>query len=570
VADSAENIAEILRRMNVPGSPSLFVLGGRAQRVTILSQQHRAFNLVYALRESGRLTPGTRVAVVGGGIGGLTIAAGLLMVQCDVHVFERWDELIMVQRTNHTRYLHPNLYEWPAGEPENYATDLPCMNWQADQSNNVARQLIVRWAAIERRVGDRLKVFLRTAITGIARFEGKPILRTSSTNWTRPYDYVVLAVGFGAERGLSNLNSTTYWQNDNLDSDDLRRGGQPWRVLVSGCGDGGYVDTLRLMIRDFDHAGFAERFSRDPQLRALQDELLTIERAATVITEDASIFFDQKYQLLDLPVDFIERMGGLRRYTSVTLNGRAATPLSLNTSILNRLALFALHHDGHLKYLQGELDNGATTHLGKTCRVVFVGNPQIHDFDEVVVRHGPDPELKGCFPDVWGSIDREQLNADDPTRDRLYPQNYFAHWEASPPVPLVRLPRTDLARVIHPLMADPGTNSIASVVTVEVGISAQSASVEDHESVDRTALKLANDISRALRRKNHRAAVEAAIQLDTVILEKHALLSASAAQQAIMSLLEVEAMKRERVAAEGHAYDPSRAQLLLQRLHNVL
>jgi hypothetical protein len=57
----------VLERMRVEGMPRACVLGCHAQRVTVLSQQFRAFNLVWVLFDQGRLKGGDRVGVVGGG-----------------------------------------------------------------------------------------------------------------------------------------------------------------------------------------------------------------------------------------------------------------------------------------------------------------------------------------------------------------------------------------------------------------------------------------------------------------------------------------------------------------------
>lgn len=103
----------VLERMGVEGMPRVFVLGCHAQRVTVVSQQFRAFNLIWALHEKGRLKPGDRVGVVGGGIGGLTIAAAAMLKGCKVVVAEECQQLMHVQRRNTTRLLHPNIYEWP-------------------------------------------------------------------------------------------------------------------------------------------------------------------------------------------------------------------------------------------------------------------------------------------------------------------------------------------------------------------------------------------------------------------------------------------------------------------------
>src|SRR5688500_8964868 len=89
----------ILKSMQVKGMPRVYVLGCRAQRVTVHSQQTRAFNLIWALFEKGILKEGSRVGVVGGGIGGVTAAAAALIMKCKVEIVEQRQTLMPLQRT---------------------------------------------------------------------------------------------------------------------------------------------------------------------------------------------------------------------------------------------------------------------------------------------------------------------------------------------------------------------------------------------------------------------------------------------------------------------------------------
>src|SRR5689334_342265 len=116
----------ILKSMQVEGMPRVFVLGCRAQRVTVHSQQTRAFNLVWALFEKKLLKVGDRVGVVGGGIGGLTVAAAAMLKGCKADVVEQSQTLMPLQRMNKTRLLHPNIYEWPDPVANNEKTSFPC------------------------------------------------------------------------------------------------------------------------------------------------------------------------------------------------------------------------------------------------------------------------------------------------------------------------------------------------------------------------------------------------------------------------------------------------------------
>lgn len=68
---------KVLGLLELPNHRGLFLLGNFARRVTVYSQQVRALNLVDSLAGLGRISPQSNVAVVGAGMGGLTVSAAL-------------------------------------------------------------------------------------------------------------------------------------------------------------------------------------------------------------------------------------------------------------------------------------------------------------------------------------------------------------------------------------------------------------------------------------------------------------------------------------------------------------
>src|SRR4051812_26485780 len=80
--------------LQVPSMPGVFVLGSFEQRVTLYSQQVRALNLVDALVSIEKLGHGQNVAVVGGGVAGLTFAVGAARRGVNVTVFEKQERLL--------------------------------------------------------------------------------------------------------------------------------------------------------------------------------------------------------------------------------------------------------------------------------------------------------------------------------------------------------------------------------------------------------------------------------------------------------------------------------------------
>ena len=90
----ADPTSTVLAHMRVPGEPAVYVLGSFERRVTLYSQQVRALNLVHALTNGGHLTPGQHVAVIGGGVAGLTAAAALLHLGLNVTLLEKQADLL--------------------------------------------------------------------------------------------------------------------------------------------------------------------------------------------------------------------------------------------------------------------------------------------------------------------------------------------------------------------------------------------------------------------------------------------------------------------------------------------
>jgi glycine/D-amino acid oxidase-like deaminating enzyme len=99
-------------------------------------------NLVCAMIECGLVTctiPGRRpskkpkIAIVGGGPAGLTFAAGLIAKQAnvDITIFEERDVLLPLQHGSDSRWLHPQIYNWPGSGSEMTVAMLPIMNWTA-------------------------------------------------------------------------------------------------------------------------------------------------------------------------------------------------------------------------------------------------------------------------------------------------------------------------------------------------------------------------------------------------------------------------------------------------------
>jgi hypothetical protein len=470
------NPEAVLERMEVRGYPGVYLLGRNARRLTLLSQQYRALNLIWALKRTKRLRgPDGRpakVAVVGGGLAGLTAAVAANWIGAEVTLLERMTELLHLQSGCQFRFVHPNLYDWPEPQSTTAVTDLPCMNWGADMATSVAESILTQWKALAGNVTE-LKEALVSRIERAS--DGRPIIAAHGP-WGyhyEPHDVIILAVGFGLERTLPPVPFLSYWENDNFSRPIIA---DPWprRYLVSGCGDGGLIDATRLSLRGFDHARFMIDLVNRDDLKQVSSKLLGIdrdayelvhfdrespglfacrdhcrgtierlvvqrmqgpkpdrERAVTSAIDDFhSAYLYDRYCRLDIRQALIDHLkNDLRRDTIVTLNGPNRTPLGLNSSILSRFVIFLLWQHGRLKYRSGRVSI-RPDNTGPPWRVEFQnvwGPPEFREYDELVVRHGFVKAIERLFPaDLVKEISATGPQLLDPTRVPQFDQFFLA------------------------------------------------------------------------------------------------------------------------------------------------
>lgn len=474
---------ELLDMMAVPNHVNVYFVGARARRVSFWAQQNRALNLVWALRESGKLDNNEECAVVGGGLAGMTTAAALITEGADVTLFERRHKLMHLQQENFQRYLHPRLAEWPErGSVQRFA-ELPCLQWHDGMANKVVDEIWQQWIGLRDSVNKSrmypypgLQEHSGLEVLNIAYFEDeKPIVRYRDDKdnvHEKTFALVVVAIGFGLELNQSVSRSVSYWDNDNLTRPVLK-GPIPRSYLVTGAGDGGLIDAVRLrldgcrhdslawtvsgiQIRDLvDNQNSEHHLSLFRQQLELERRLLDIEERARKIGvgDDLGNEFQRRLEfhaveewdaLLrarirdDLQSDFLfheydklvssplisgvsDQDNLLKRLekfitdsqrldTKVTLNQPTSSPMTLRSSIINRFTAFLFMKFGNLRTVSGRME--AREQAGGKVSVTFERSrfkqQMNEEFDEVVVRHGPESPLIPLFGEKIAS----RLSAD--------------------------------------------------------------------------------------------------------------------------------------------------------------
>jgi hypothetical protein len=310
-----------------------------ADGVTILKQQIRALNLVFALAETKRIRneldetavkePARDIAVIGGGVAGMTAAAAAAKLGNNVWHFEQRPELCHLQAGCDTRAVAPHIYDWPKAGSESPYAGLPLLNWQAGTAAEFARYVIKGHEAIEKEAGDRFRLHLgaTTFVSGMTVKWDNSL--GGERGGSREFQLIIIATGFGIERGVHDQHSPSYWRNDSLNQ--LTPGvtsEKTEQILVSGTGDGGLIDLLRAKIRGFNQAWIIDDlFSEEPELHRLRDGLERIRSKCSDSGNEERLFGmfrgletgnDTKGQLVMIK-DRLERR--LRKDVSAILNG---------------------------------------------------------------------------------------------------------------------------------------------------------------------------------------------------------------------------------------------------------
>lgn len=426
-----ERFSRLLDLMSVPGRPGLYVLGSFAKRVTLYSQQVRALNLVEALCRTGALAPGSRVAVIGGGAAGLTAAAGAAVRGLEVSRLEKFSVPLRLQRQSQKRYLHPHIYDWPYEGSLDERTGLPLLDWGAGNADQVAREIEDGWEEVKGREG--VKVTESFDLVGDIAIH--PATRNRvSLNWndrqgphTANFEAVIIAVGFGLEADAEGKRS--YWKDDWLDFNERKK----W--LVSGYGDGGLTDLIRLCVQDFRHEEIVEHFAKAHDLKEEREHLLRIEAEAEArhSPEEKREFLTEEYQKLksDSLMNVLKER--LRSDVTVVLNGKSPNIYGPESSILNRFVVSQLARLGRFEHRPGQAAPPVRGPDNKFL-VTFEGGRK-EEFNEVILRHGPRPALEEDFPAIWeackGLRDKwdRMVPAADPTRKPMWGPGAFRRGE---------------------------------------------------------------------------------------------------------------------------------------------
>lgn len=421
--------AVVLDRMRLEGFEGrAYVLGCRENRVTVRDQQVRALNLAYAMDD----LDGVDLAVVGGGVAGMSFAAAAAARGAKVTLYERDGALARLLARAGARPLEPFLFEWPRAGWEREEAGLPLLSWRSGSAKEVVSGLRDRFLRLSGLL-DFQPTF-GVSVARIARVAGG--VQVFLPDASPIHERVVLAVGFGIERGLEDFgaDAVSYWAPSPNEAPSYLRGGRrdvPREVLISGCGDGGLADFLMVRLRDHgarlmrelirvEHAG----------MQALQEAVIAIEDgevpegvSAERYLLDAYLRLEEEHAEVTEILDARIR-ANLDETTIAALCQNAESPLRFQAFRINRLLAFrvlridGMQIDGEGACVGGFIQ-GYSAPLGDLSEGAEVGG---RAFESCIPRHGPEPELEQLLP-LSTPHTRRSPTEEDPTRFPLWAGN---------------------------------------------------------------------------------------------------------------------------------------------------
>ena len=347
--------ADIIDGARIAGKPGAYVLGCFDSRITFYSQQVRALELAHALHNQHHVAAHARIAVIGGGAGGVTVAAALaLQSDATIFLYEQSDVLIPLQRESQRRRLDPHIYDWPRRDSQHEFAELPLLDWKSGSAVQVREAVLREFNELRSAAGDRPAVNLSHLVTSVApkangfdiHFEREGVGGERQSAQTE-VDIVIFAFGFGIEpkRGIPNTITESYWLDAGVPSQEIDGNPRP-RFFVSGNGDGGLIDLVAAASATFDHSAMIRAIAQRPGVRTLAERLLTIDTDARsadsagqgfdfMAAYEASIGADiEALGLVD------EIAGRLRPGVQLFFQTREADLMSIRTATLNRLVVY--------------------------------------------------------------------------------------------------------------------------------------------------------------------------------------------------------------------------------------
>lgn len=326
----------------------MFYLGNYQQRSSFAAQQTRALNLVWALSKSDQVKRGGKVALVGTGVSAITTAAALANLNIDVEYFG-WSPNKGSQPF--LNWLNPHASEWPEISPRDHSI------FNAPSANAAAIVSGISQSFWDTNFPGR--VLDLGAFKGLKRgnAEQVEIVGAPGPISTLRYDAIVLAD--------SDLNGAGYWVRDEIE--DLTYSTKT--VIVSGCTDGGVVDVLRSVYRNFWDPKLLEAITNSSDGEFIRRAIKIAEGGRRDGFEEIEV-----YQNVVSAIDYVDSLHSISKLLSesivsdkrvVLADSRYTSPLLAPITPVHKLLLAYAMRRGTVVYFQGTPKKGNEgVHIG--------------------------------------------------------------------------------------------------------------------------------------------------------------------------------------------------------------
>lgn len=384
----------------VPGDQAIFILGCLERRVTIYAQQVRAIELARHLLEDRIVRPAGCIAIVGAGIGGLTLASMLAVAAPNLRivVFEAHDQVLRIQAAARDRFVHPHIFDWPADHAAESRAGLPLMDWCAGNADQVALALLSQFDAA-RKIGS-VELQTNAKVEGLrARGDDVQVLLERTGIVPLPFDAAVLSIGFGYER-LTSLRNPSYWSPSVLAGPFLPQGAG-YQVFISGNGDGGLADFALAAFNGLSHETVLQTVLQHLDTPSIKPLLAALDEKAWA-DPDFDLFEAYSAQLSPQIKGHLLRdvRDMLRPDAKVVLHTEGPHLFRANTALLNRFVAFlAIHADRHdarnnITIIRG----GKLADVVQHSDVIKLANGRTFTPNLRLLRFGPDgPKAQAPF-----------------------------------------------------------------------------------------------------------------------------------------------------------------------------
>jgi NAD(P)-binding Rossmann-like domain len=415
--------------------PEIYVLGCFDLKKTFYTQQKRSVALATLLSRVGRIKPTTTVAVVGAGLGGMTVASMLAHFGANVRVFEKQGTCGPAQITSSRRFVHPNILDWPNESFKESQTKLPYLNWSAAYASIVLEKVSSEFGSLcgkPHSTGGMIELSLNSEIKSLDRVAGGSTVKGgirllgNSPSTMHTAEIVILAIGFGPELDLGP-HTKPYWETEDLERCAGFTVESREKIVVSGVGDGGLTDVLRAAIRGFRHDNILTMFPWFESQKFLKEAIAIEQEAKTqevAFPNDQFDFFN-RYEELFKEFPGKAEIEELRiREREITVCYRNWNVYSAKASMLNRLAVHAIYSAGLIEFRRGTIqatDLEPTIVDGKQGYHVRLNSTTSKFYHRAILRNGFDKNMVvNLFPNLKSSLEKLQfLNESRPIGDRL-------------------------------------------------------------------------------------------------------------------------------------------------------